>query len=269
MIFGQQIINLLKTTEIDFKNKESLEKLGIKIPAGYIFHDVRGELCGWDGNATSVTIPVIEDELKDHWLDVYLTPDNEDTINITYVDDTGSNIGEPQQVNVREGVTIDFADSKSLESLGINIPTGYKFKKASSNDFGSIEEGQTKFSIPINGNVDTYNITVTVEQNISTITVPVKFKDSATGVTYDKEINMDSDETYTFTTEKCREICQELKDKTSFAIYICNKWDSPSTELGNTSTSSDVKVEYNKDYGEGYELNKPESGAYIYIIAWW
>lgn len=269
MIFGKQIINFLETTTIDFNNQESLEKLGIKLPAGYIFHDVRGELCGWDGNRTSVTVTVIEGELKEHWLDVYLIPGNEDTINITYVNDVGTQIGEIQQVNVREGVTIDFNDSKSLESLGIKIPERYIFMKAHSDSLGSLEEGQNQFTIPINGTANTYNITVTVKENISTITVPVKFYNESDVLISSTEVPMDSDGKYTFTTEKCRELCPELAEKTSFTIYIANQWNSVSDSVGNTNDDTSVTVDYNKTYASWTDFKLTDSGSYIYIKAWW
>ena len=100
------------------------------------------------------------------------------------------------------------------------------------------------------------------------ITVPVKFYNSQGEFVSEVTVTMSSDGIYDFTTANCREHCPSLDTMTSFTVYIANQWDS-THEVGNTSQTESVPVDYHKTYTSWADFKLTDAGSYIKIKAWW
>lgn len=131
-----KILTMGDNFTIDFKNSTQLTDLGITLPDGYKFHDVRGILPGYDGTATTVKIPEGY-HLEGYWLEVYLTSSTKVALQLDYYDYTsyttdgsGNRIykeisGSQQVLVINRGISIDFTSEEQRGNLGISLPTGY------------------------------------------------------------------------------------------------------------------------------------------------
>lgn len=131
-----QILDFDDDFTINFNDSNQLNDLGISIPDGYKFHDVRGNLPGHDGTATTVTIPK-SDHLEKYWLEVYVTSSTKVALQLDYYDYTNyttdasgnrvyTKIDNSQQILIIDrGTAIDFTNEAQRKDLGINLPTGY------------------------------------------------------------------------------------------------------------------------------------------------
>lgn len=271
----EQILVVNRGTEIDFTNEEQRKELGINLPIGYT---LQGLDDGAEGNLVtnkytdkSIIIPNTTTDAL-HYIEVYMNPSGSAVVNLSYYDfelDSSKLLNTQTLSSVSVGTKIDFKSSSSLSSIGITLPTDYKFKTAYCTELDNTGIGQNAFTIPYNGKGKTYNINVVLDKVIETITVPVKFYNSSGTEVKSTTVNMKSDGTYDFTTEICRTLCPELNAMTSFTIYIANQWGSTYDNVGNTSTTASVTVDYNATYTSWADFRLTDEGSYIYIKAWW
>lgn len=257
---------------IDFTNKTQIDELKIHLPIGYTLKGLDGKLINNKYTDTSITIPnTIIDEV--HYIDVYMIPAETVTVKLSYYDSQvslTSLIDTKILSNVPRGTVIDFKDLNLLSSLDIKLPDDYEFNTAYCNELDNTGVGYNNFTIPYSGENQTYNIEVVLNKVLTTITVPVKFyKNGDASFLKTATVTMNSNGTYEFNTSECRKLCPELENMSSFTIYIGNQWGNPSAAIGNTYENGTVIVDYNENYGESFELNNPDSKAYIYIKAWW
>lgn len=136
-VANNQTLQMEDNFTIDFNNSDQLNDLGIIIPDGYKFHDVRGILPGYDrDDVTTVVIPEGY-RLDGDWLEVYLTSTTKVAVQLDYydytrytIDEKGNKvykkISDSQQILILDrGVSIDFTDETQRKDLGINLPPGY------------------------------------------------------------------------------------------------------------------------------------------------
>lgn len=271
---GQTLV-INRGTTIDFKNEEQRGNLGINLPIGYTLQGLddgeEGNLVNNKYTDTSVTIPNTTTDIM-HYIEIYMNPSGTAIVNLSYYDsevNSGKLLNTQTLSSVSVGTAIDFKNSSSLSSLGITLPGEYTFKAAYCNEIDNSGTGHNNFTIPYNGVGKTYNINVVLDKVITTITVPVKFYNSSGTEVKSTTVNMKSDGTYNFTTEVCRTLCPELNTMTSFTIYIANQWGSTYDNVGNTSTTASVTVDYNATYTSWTDFKLTDEGSYIYIKAWW
>lgn len=271
-ISNRQTIVVDRGLSIDFTNEDQKKDLGIKFPTGYSFQGLNGDLIASNiYNQKYVNIPNTDTDLE-HRIEVYMNPAGTSIVELTYYDtsiDSTKLIETQTIVGVGVGTTIDFKNPISLSNLGIILPTGYDFNKASSIDIDETGAYHSEFLIPYNGANKTYKINVILNKVISVITVPVKFYDSSGTLIRSTTVDMQSDGKYTFTTDICRSLCPELNTMTSFTIYIANQWGSTYDNVGNTANTSSVIVDYNATYTSWADFKLTDEGSYIYIKAWW
>lgn len=270
-INNRQTIVVDRGLNIDFTKEDQKNDLGIKFPAGYSLQGLNGDLINNIYSQKNVSIPIADTDLE-HRIEVYMNPAGTATIELSYYDtsiDSDKLIDTQTIEGVGVGTNIDFKNLISLVDLGIIFPTGYEFNKASSDEIDSTDEYHSNFLIPYNGANKTYKINVILDKVINTITVPVKFYDSTGKLISSTTVDMNSDGKYTFTTDICRSLSPELNTMTSFTIYIANQWGSTYDNVGNTSTSSSVVVDYNATYTSWADFKLKDEGSYIYIKAWW
>lgn len=272
----RQAIKVNRGTKIDFTNEVQREELKINLPTGYNLNGLGGDLITNKYYATSVTIPSSTTDIK-YFIEVYMIPAGKSIVNISYYDEfvSANKLIDKRIIeDVSVGTKINFKDPGSLSDLGVKLPDNYEFSTAYCTEINSNGEGHDNFTIPYDGAGKTYNINVVLSKVVTVITVPAKFYKNGVGeVIKETTVNMKSDGTYDFTTSICRELCPNLDTMTSFTIYITNPWGSD-LEIGNTSESPTVNIDYNKSYTNSelygdYEFKLTNAGTYITIKAWW
>lgn len=133
-----QTINMRDNFIINFNDNTQLAELGIVLPVGYTFHDVRYNINGFNedsGTAATVTIPE-GPCIEGYHIDVYLTSTYA-SVQLAYYDYTapvtdgeGNTIykeisSSRQELRITKGTAIDFTDDAQRSSMGIYLPTGY------------------------------------------------------------------------------------------------------------------------------------------------
>lgn len=267
---SRQNIVVNRGTLIDFANEAQRKELGINLPVGYTFQGLNGELITNKYNATSVTIPSSTGHIL-HIIEVHMNPSGPATVNISYYDsaiEPSKLLSKQSSLSILVGNIINFKNLNSLKELGITLPSGYEFKTSYCTELDNTEAGHDTFTIPYTGVNQTYNINVVLNKIVNIIKVPVEFGNSNDEVLKETTVDIKGDGTYDFTTDICRTLCPELADKTSFTIYIRNKWGS-NFEVGNTLENGMVTIDYNKTYVLSWgEFKLTDEGTYLYIKAW-
>lgn len=270
---NKQTIVVDRGISIDFQNAQQRKDLGIKMPTGYSLQGINGNLISNNDKyiVKSVQIPSNNLDLE-HTIEVYMIPLGYSTVELSYYDSTITStklISKQTLSEIGVGALIDFKDYSSLTEFGIHIPDGYEFISATSSDIDSTGASHDSFLIPSDGKSKTYRINVVLSKITSRINVPVKFYNSNGDLIRTTSVDMNGDGTYTFTTDICRTLCPELNTMTSFTIYISNQWGSTYDNVGNTSTTSSVTVDYNATYTSWTDFKLTDEGSFIYIKAWW
>lgn len=267
----QNNLPLPKGLTIDFTNVTQLSSLGIILPQGYEFVELRGNLVS--GNeVTSVTIPSND---GNYYIEVLMVPVKNVKINLEYYDSSiseSNTIGSQTLENVNTGTVIDFTNKTSLSSLKIKFPVNYKFYKAYCLELDATGAGSDSFEIPHYYTSEKKEYTINIvftKLEVAKITVPVKFYNSSGSLVSETTVDMNSDATYGFTTENCRKLCPALSTMTSFTVYIANQWGSTYDNVGNTYEKGEVVVDYYKTYTSWADFKLTDEGSYIYIKAWW
>lgn len=263
---GVQILRILKNTTINFNDSDQLAELGITLPNGYSFHDVRGTLVGYDGYKTSVTIP--NEESTGYFLEVYMMPNDGLEIGFKYWENKGGNgeqnvqIGE-QKATVLKGQTLNFKDKDLMASLGLTFPEGYEFDYANCQKLDPTLGSHDSFTIPTKIGNDLFYINVFFKKIdvVQKLTVKTDVGDAT--------ITLNDSGQYTFTTPTIKRLFPDWDSGTSFTIYIFDILGN-SMELGNTYINGSVIVDVNQVYTSGgINFSFKEKGSYLKIINWW
>lgn len=183
------------------------------------------------------------------------------TVKLNYIDTSGNPMIDPAERYIRVGTTISSDD--------LDLPQSYELSEVKCDEYPGIV---TDNSITIPDEEEytcvTYKIDVVLNKTGEAIKVPVKFYNSGGAEVLSTEVAMDSDGTYTFTTDKCRSLCPVLNSMTSFTVYIANQWNS-TYEVGNTHEDNSVVADYYATYTSWADFKLTDAGSYIYIKAWW
>ena len=218
---GNASIAVTPGTTIDFTNATQLEELGIQIPAGYAFHDVRCALTSW-AMASSVTIPTTATEGQ--YMEVYCT-DARVIVQFDYYESKSpANVlitGTAQSLHIEKGTTINFKDSVSLAGLGITIPAGYEFYTTTCSALDPSWAGHDSYTIP--ADLSATNITMNVILTKATTTKKTILKMNKGGTSLGEvEIESDADGNFIFTKESVRALNSAWAGNNSFQICIQN-----------------------------------------------
>lgn len=280
-----QTIIVPRGVTISFSSSDEREKYGINIPKEYMYYEMRYNNSVNTYNSLTTPLLSISDSESATYDTLYGEGSkyilslrmvlNKSSSNLTLIlnycsssgeDNCTESIGNQTLNNVYMESKIDFSDSVSLQSQGINLPEGYEFDYAYSNELYSGEHRSV--FILSNTGTNIYTIYVYLKPIKSVINVPVKFYNSDGVLVNETSVTMKNDGTYDFTTTNCRLLSPELSTMTSFTIYIANQWGSTYDNVGNTNNGT-VIVDYNATYTSWTDFKLTDEGSYIYIKAWW
>ena len=144
---GNVKYNVQPGTTINYADPTVRTNLGIIIPEGYEFHDVRSELTNWEA-AQTITIPSTYTD-STYTIEVYLKSTVDTSMVIAVYDNTETRLSKTS-FKEKIGTVIDLSDFSSLTKYGVTVPDGSVF------DYGTSAvvnwEAITTFEVPTSEN---------------------------------------------------------------------------------------------------------------------